>query len=476
MKFLDNLPIAPAPKSTPATWHNLRRLWPAAILLSALSLTAAKSPLAPSQEPQTAPPQPAQTAPATPSTPAQAPTAPPATTPPSNAKGGEITEDQLKQMLVGKPLFLRGGYLGDSLSFTEHGNPIGHPAVGSYTLSAVQIEKVHFTKHKVELEGARYALHFLGALPNEDPSKAVDRIKITPTKKVLRISIDREQVTKEKKSKEKEKGKAQGKKPAPGSPSSQTPKEIVASSETDAASQAQPAAATTATATQDKPAPTTTQPAPDQASAQPSDQAGSQAPGQPADQAPDQPADQASVTSTTSPAHAAKVLRDALDKVFAQGLDDNVRAQMPDFWQLYYQAQAAGVDYRPHDPNVLRASAVDQQAKLVSSIAPDSNEFAQASGIAGPALYRAVIGADGKPGEIAVERPIGFGLDENAVAAIRKATFQPALKGGQPVAEMLDLTVFFRIYSKRTSVAAAADKPAEPAKPGPYSVKQQAKQ
>jgi TonB family protein len=165
------------------------------------------------------------------------------------------------------------------------------------------------------------------------------------------------------------------------------------------------------------------------------------------------------------------MLREALTRIFAPGLDDKVKAQMPAFWQLYYQAQAAGVDYRPRDPSVLRSSAVDQQAKVLTSIAPDSNEFAQASGIAGQALYRVVIGADGKPTEIAVERPIGFGLDENAVAAIRKATFQPALKAGQPVAETLDLAVLFRIYSKRTSVAGSADaKPGDPIKPGPYSV------
>jgi len=190
----------------------------------------------------------------------------------------------------------------------------------------------------------------------------------------------------------------------------------------------------------------------------------------------EQAADPASVTTTFSPAHAATLLREALDRIFAQGLDEKVRADMPPFWQLYYKAQAAGVDYRPSDPSVMRSSAVDTQAKLTTSIAPESNEYAQASGIAGPALYRVVIGADGKPGEIAVERPIGFGLDENAVAAIRKATFQPAVKGGQPVAETLDLAVLFRIYSKRTSVAGAAatDKPIEvskPVLPGPYTVR-----
>ena len=94
------------------------------------------------------------------------------------------------------------------------------------------------------------------------------------------------------------------------------------------------------------------------------------------------------------------------------------------------------------------------------------------------ALYHIVIGADGKPGEIAVARPIGFGLDENADAAIRKAKFSSALKNGQPVPVMLDLVVQFRIFSKRTVASAAPetaekDTPAAPILPGPYSVAHQ---
>jgi outer membrane biosynthesis protein TonB len=460
MKFLPLTPIVLRSKSvsTQALRRALRSRRHPGVALSLLLLTAASVPLLSQNSSQDATPTSAQSipvqAPAA-QAPATNPLASPATpvaatpisSPSESAHPGDVTEDELKQLLVGKQLFLRGGYLGDSISFTEHGDPTGHPATGSYTLSGVEIEKVRLTKHKVELVGARYALHFLGALPYEDPSKAVDRVKITPKKKVLRITIDREQVVKPKKIKETKDDK--GKNPAKTAPASgETPKQIVASSETDVAtSQTSPAQASPAQSTQ------------------------------PADQTPeeaaDKPADEASVTTTISPAHAAKVLRDALDRIFAEGLDAKVMAQMPQFWQLYYQAQEAGVDYRPKDPAVLHSSAVDQQAKVLSSIAPDSNEFAQANEIAGRALYRAVIGIDGKPGEIAVVRPIGFGLDENAVAAIRKATFQPAVKGGQPVAETLDLAVLFRIYSQRTSVTASEVKVAEQVKPGPYTVKAQ---
>ena len=426
-------------RSLPGLTPRYRRKWRISLLtlglLALIALTAG-----PSRESAAA------QAPAAPET-TPAPQTQPQAEPEAGQDKGAVTEEELKRQLVGKPLFLRGGYLGDSLSFTEHGDATGHPALGSYTLSAVQIEKVRLTKHRVELEGARYALHFLGALPSEDPSKAVDRIKITPKKKVLKISIDREQVVKPKKVKEAKKDK---KAAATGPDSAQPP---VASSETDVANAPDTAA---------KPAPSTT--------------AAVEQPENPETEKGEvQAADQASVTTTISPAHAAKVLHDALDRIFAPALDEKLLAQMPEFWQLYYQAQAAGVDYRPRDAKVLRSSAVDQQAKVTSSIAPDSNEYAQASGVAGRALYRAVIGPDGKPGEIAVVRPIGFGLDENAVAAIRKASFQPALKAGQPVAETLDLAVLFRIYSKRTSVATTEGQPIAPAKqikPGPYSVNQ----
>jgi TonB family protein len=87
----------------------------------------------------------------------------------------------------------------------------------------------------------------------------------------------------------------------------------------------------------------------------------------------------------------------------------------------------------------------------------------------------AVVGADGKVRDVVISQPIGFGLDENAVDSIRKATFEPALKDGKPVPVELDLLVKFHIYSKLTSGTANTEEvqkaPAAPL-PGPYSLKQ----
>jgi TonB family protein len=386
------------------------------------------------------PPDPAQTVQPQASQPAQAPQ-PTAATPaaPQASAQGEaetpqasgITEEELKQMLVGKALYLRGGYLDNALAFDEHGRIIGHSAQGSYTLSAFQIDRVRLTKHKVELEGGRYGLHFVGQLAYEDPTKGVDRVRITPKKKIVKITIDREIVMKPKKNKGAGKQKrGESSEPAQGAASvSAEPAEVSEADQLKASIDATPAA--------------------------------------------ERPADPRSVTTTTSPAHARLVLRGALDQIFASGLDERMMAAMPGFWKLYYQAVAERADYRPKDPGIFRQNTVDRKARLLSTFEPDSNEFAQANGVAGMALYHTVIGTDGKPQEIAVGRPIGFGLDENAVAAIRKASFEPAMKDGRPVPVLLDLVVQFRIFSQRTAAhgeAEPAEKVSAPALPGPYSL------
>jgi outer membrane biosynthesis protein TonB len=395
------------------------------------------APVAPPQE--TPPAAPAENPPAPAPAPAASQPAPAAAqiTPSPSSEPNEITEDEIKTLLVGKELFLRGGYLDNDLSYNEHGELVGHSPQGSYTLCEIQIDKIHLTKHKLELEGQRYGLHFLGALPYEDPTKAVDRVNITPKKKVVKITIDRELVVKPKEKKEKGKGKAA--KPAPKAASAP------------ASSPAPPAAA----------------PAPP---AESNDGTGAQSETSAAPPA-EGPADAKSVTTSTSQAHSNMLLRDALGNVFAQGFDARMMDAMPEFWKLYYAAAAAKTDYQPADSAVLRQSMVDKKARLVSTFEPPSNQYAQDHGVAGICLYHVVVGADGKPGEIAVGRPIGFGLDENAVDAIRKATFEPAIKDGKPVSVLLNLVVEFRIYSQRTGVTVnPTQQPPESSLPGPYSI------
>ncbi len=312
------------------------------------------------------------------SQPAQTPTAAPNTASQTAEPPGSITEDELRKQLEGKDLFLRGGYLDNNLTFNEHGVLIGHSPQGSYTLSGIRIDKVRLMKHKVELTGARYGLHFLGAMPYEDPTKAVDRVNVTPKKKEVRITIDRELVVKPKK--ENEKGK--GKEKAPQAPATKP--------------------APTPTTATNAPAPPAAAPAPNPETTDVNEAQAEMAKAPEAER----PADAKSVTTTLSPAHANKVLEEALNNMFAQGFDARMMAAMPGFWKLYYDAVANKTDYQPADPNVMRQNMVDKKAQLKSTFEPPSNQFAQDYGVAGMSEYHVIIGADGKPGEIAVARPI----------------------------------------------------------------------
>jgi TonB family protein len=314
-----------------------------------------------------------------------------------------ITEDELRQQFAGKTFFLRGGYFDNDLRFDQRGQYTGSSPKASYTLSLIEIDKVHLGSRKVELEGIRYGLHFLGTTPSDDPMQASDKVRITPKKKVVKIVIDRANVTAEKKTKSKSDTKS-------GTP---PPK---------SASTVKPEFSTSVTK----------------------------------DQANDR-------------------LEKALDRIFSRRMDESMIASLPDFWQLYYRAAAKKSSYWPSDPSILRQSDVDKKARLLTNFDPPSNELAQNAGVAGVAQYRVVVAPDGKPAEIAVGRPIGFGLDENAVNSIRKASFQPAMKDGKPVPVMVDMVVQFRILSKdtgRESGAASLTEPEAAPLPGPYTANQ----
>lgn len=321
--------------------------------------------------------------------------------PQAEAKGPGITEDQVRARLTNKLLFLRGFYMDNDLNFNENGGVIGSPSTGSFTLCAIEIKKVRLTKHKLELEGDRYGLHFYGALPYEDDNKPYDRVRLT-TKRALHISIDRELVVIPKAKKEKKGDVKQAAKTAPTGASSD-----------EAEATAEQASLKTASA-----APAAVDPN--------------------------------AVTTTASPAHSAKLLSQAIDNIFAERIDDRMMARLPDYWQFYFHEKVLKHGFKPSDPGVLRLDADMKPPKVLNSLEPGSNEYAQKNNIAGITLFRTVVDAQGRPTEIAIARPIGFGLDEKAVEAIRRSHFTPAIKDGKPVPVVVDLVVTFRIFSNRT--------------------------
>lgn len=326
---------------------------------------------------------------------------------PIDSASGPLTVDELRQALVGRHLYLRGGWLSDNLHFGMTGKLLSQSAKGSFTLSDIRIDRVRITRRRVELEGVRYGIHFEDEGNWAEQAGAFDRIRVTPKKKHVLIVIDRQVIVSGKKAR-KLKEKA-------------------------AAGSAHGASA----------APVLT------------------------------PAVEA---ETIDPGESADHLREALNGIFASDLDARMIAAMPECWQFFYQAQFKHQSIEPTDPNIVHPGRGIVGPTIVKNVVPASNAYAQKAQVAGVASYKVILGADGKPLAIAVDRPIGFGLDENAVAAIRHSTFAPARKDGKPVSSVIDLAVTFRILSPFTAGTSSASLPrgyspitGKPSLPGPYT-------
>ena len=77
---------------------------------------------------------------------------------------------------------------------------------------------------------------------------------------------------------------------------------------------------------------------------------------------------------------------------------------------------------------------------------PEYSEEARKSKYQGVVVLWVVIGPDGHAHEIKIARPLGMGLDEKAVEAVRTWRFEPARMGGQAVAVAMNVEVSFRLY------------------------------
>jgi TonB family protein len=313
-----------------------------------------------------------------------------------------LTEDVLRARYDGKLIFLRGSYLGDDLSFDMNGKVTGSPTAASFTLSAFEVRKVKLSKHKLDIEADRYGLHYFGALPYEDDTKSFDQVKIS--KKPVHISIEREVIVIPKVKKDKKK-----KEP--------TPQELAAAQSL----KTRDAAATPAGAQPAAPAAT-----------------------------PAAAAETNEALAAVSPAHSAMIMNKALDNIFSKDIDQAMLSHLPDYWQLYFVSKSQHRPFTPTDASIKVVGDGVTPPHVLNSIDPSSNEYAQKFGIAGMELLRTVVDSTGVPRQIAIARPIGFGLDEKAVEAVRNSHFRPATVNGQPVPVVVDLVVTFRIYSNRT--------------------------
>jgi TonB family protein len=83
--------------------------------------------------------------------------------------------------------------------------------------------------------------------------------------------------------------------------------------------------------------------------------------------------------------------------------------------------------------------------RVVNRVEPRYTKAAIEARVTGPVVLTIVVGSDGVARDIKVKRTLDPGLDANAVAAVRRWKFQPALKAGSAVSVRATIEVNFRL-------------------------------
>ena len=82
-------------------------------------------------------------------------------------------------------------------------------------------------------------------------------------------------------------------------------------------------------------------------------------------------------------------------------------------------------------------------------VEPEYPEVASKAGKEGQVLLQATIDEKGIPRDIVAITDIGFGFEEAAIAALKKTTFRPATKGGNPISLQVEIPYSFTLKDKK---------------------------
>jgi TonB family protein len=85
------------------------------------------------------------------------------------------------------------------------------------------------------------------------------------------------------------------------------------------------------------------------------------------------------------------------------------------------------------------------QPRLTLKVEPTYSEEARIAKFQGTVMLSLVVAPDGTPTNIQVVRPLGLGLDQEAIDAVSRWTFQPGMKDGLPVPVLASVEVNFRL-------------------------------
>jgi TonB family protein len=84
--------------------------------------------------------------------------------------------------------------------------------------------------------------------------------------------------------------------------------------------------------------------------------------------------------------------------------------------------------------------------RVIHQVEPQFSQAARSAHFQGTVVLKFVVDEKGRPRHIRVIKPIGHGLDEEAIVAVKQWVFAPAERDGQPIAMELAAEVDFHLY------------------------------
>ena len=153
----------------------------------------------------------------------------------------------------------------------------------------------------------------------------------------------------------------------------------------------------------------------------------------------------------------------ALDSIFTARVADFV-STLPDYWQTYGAQRLAPAiitpagllqlgpeapkppSPRPPSPGFSRIGGSVAAPVALRIPQPKFPREARYTRISGSVLIYLQVDVHGDPANVRILRPIGFGLDEAAVDAVKSYKFKPAEEENKPVPVEMNVEVNFNIY------------------------------
>jgi protein TonB len=119
---------------------------------------------------------------------------------------------------------------------------------------------------------------------------------------------------------------------------------------------------------------------------------------------------------------------------------------LPEYWKHFVLKEEGKSLVLKADNSVCKVEKGVSPPRPISEPDPQYSEMARHAGFRGTLVLWTVVTAEGRTRDVTVVKPLGLGLDEEAVHAVTSWTFTPSQKDGSAVAVQINVEVTFRLY------------------------------